>query len=210
MNKHYNQRTGIHDASAWESVADWFIQYSVTSTVGCRIIEQWVLALPARAVVLDVGCGSGSPRSQAVMRKDFRLYAVDGAPTLAAAFKDRFTDAQVACENVTESRFFDISFDGILAWGLVFLLPHDEQLSLLNRLVAALKPEGRLLFTAPSQQCTWNDATTGQLSLSLGSDAYRAHLSAFGAPVVNEFDDEGGNHYYSARRIQIPGQAERS
>jgi len=147
MNNHDNQHTGIHDASAWESVADWFIQYSATSTVGCRIIEQWVLALPARADVLDVGCGSGSPRSQALMRNDFRLYAFDGAPTLVASYKDSFPDAQVACESVTESRFFDIRFDGILAWGLVFLLPPDEQLSLLDRLVAALKPEGRLLFT---------------------------------------------------------------
>ncbi|MBU1188840.1 MAG: class I SAM-dependent methyltransferase, partial [Gammaproteobacteria bacterium] len=154
MNEHVNQRTGMHDATGWESVADWFIQHSATSTVGCRIIEQWAQALPARAVVLDVGCGSGSPRSQALMRKDFRVYAVDGAPTLVAAYKDRFPDAQVACECVTESRFFDISFDGILAWGLVFLLSHDKQLSLLDRLVAALKPEGRLLFTAPSQQCT--------------------------------------------------------
>jgi len=209
MSKYDNQRTGIHDASAWESVADWFIQHSATSTVGCGIIEQWAQAIPARADVLDVGCGSGSPRSQALMRNDFRLYGVDGAPTLAAAFKDRFPDAQVACENVTESRFFDTSFDGILAWGLVFLLPPDEQRSLLDRLVAVLKPQGRLLFTAPSQQCTWNDATTGRQSVSLCSDAYRAHLSALGAPVVNEFDDEGGNHYYSAQKIQSLGQSER-
>ncbi|MBU1188161.1 MAG: class I SAM-dependent methyltransferase [Gammaproteobacteria bacterium] len=210
MNKHDNQRTGMHDATGWESVADWFIQHSATSTVGYRLIDLWAQSLPMGADVLDVGCGSGSPRSQALMRNDFRIYAVDGASTLAAAYKDRFPDAQVACENVTESRFFDSSFDGILAWGLVFLLPHDEQLSLLNRLVAALKPEGRLLFTAPSQRCTWNDATTGQQSVSLGSDAYRAHLSALGAPVLCEFDGEGENHYYSARRIQGPGQAERS
>jgi len=107
------------------------------------------------------------------------------------------------------SRFSEVSFDAILAWGLVFLLPPDEQLSLLDRLVAALKPEGRLLFTAPSQQCTWNDVTTGQQSVSLGSDAYRAHLSALGAPVVNELDDEGGNHYFSAEKIQTQGQSER-
>lgn len=185
-------------AAGWESVADWFIEYSDGSTVGASFVERWAQEFPPGATVLDAGCGPGSPRSEALMRKGVHVYAVDASPKLAAAYKDRFSDARVACEVVEESPFFGIRFDAILAWGLVFLLPPDEQRRLIGRLVATLKPGGRLLFTAPRQECLWRDATTGQPSASIGSEAYKTLLSSLGAPVVSEHDDEGQNHYYSA------------
>lgn len=193
---------GLPKASGWESVAGWFIEHSAGSTVGARFVEQWAQELPPGAAVLDAGCGAGSPRSKALMRNGFHVYAVDASPTLAAAYKAKFPDAHVACEAVEESSFFDIRFDAILAWGLVFLLPPDEQRRLLGRLVAALKPGGRLLFTAPKQECAWNDATTGHPSASIGSESYKALLSSLCAPVESEHDDEGQNHYYRARKIQ--------
>jgi len=189
-------------ASGWESVAEWFIRHSADSTVGVRIVELWAQDLSRGASVLDVGCGAGSPRSEALMRKDGQVYAVDASPTLAAAYKQKFPEARVVCQAVEESTLFDIRFDAILAWGLVFLLPPRDQRRLISRFVAALKPRGRLLFTAPKQHCTWNDATTGQPSASMGSESYKALLSSLGAPVVSEYDDEGQNHYYSARKVQ--------
>lgn len=210
MNQDQGPRGGVPNASGWESVAGWFIEHSAGSSVGARVVELWTEELPPGAAVLDAGCGAGSPRSQALMRKGVQVYAVDASPTLAAAYKDRFPDAQVACEAVEGSAFLGAKFDAILAWGLVFLLPPDEQRRLLGRLVAALKPGGRLLFTAPKQECTWNDATTWQPSVSMGSGWYKALLSRLGAPVVSEHDDEGENHYYSARKIQDPDPLARS
>jgi len=210
MNQDQNPGGGVPKSSGWESVAGWFIQHSAGSTVGARFVELWTQEFPPGASVLDVGCGAGSPRSEALMRKGVQVYAVDASPTLAAAYKNRFPDAQVACEVVEESPLFGIRFDAILAWGLVFLLPPDEQRRLLGRLVAALKPGGRLLFTAPKQNCTWNDATTGQPSVSMGSESYKALLSSLGAPVVFEHEDEGQNHYHGARKVQAPDLPTRS
>jgi 2-polyprenyl-3-methyl-5-hydroxy-6-metoxy-1,4-benzoquinol methylase len=190
------------DNVGWEAVADWFIEHSARSGIGVRCIERWTEDLPPGATVLDVGCGAGSPRSAALMPNGARVYALDASPTLVRAYQSRFPDARVACEPVETSRFFDARFDAILAWGLVFLLPEQEQRRLLDRLVAALTPRGRLLFTAPDRQCAWNDATTGQPSLSLGAESYRQLLHQLGAPVVSTFEDEGQNHYYSARRAQ--------
>lgn len=209
MNQEKNSGGSVPNATGWESEAGWFIEYSAGSTVGARLVELWAQDLPPGASVLDVGCGPGSPRSEALMRNGVQVYAVDASPTLAAAYTQRFPDAHVACEAVEESPFFGIRFDAILAWGLVFLLPADEQRRVLGRLVEALEPGGRLLFTAPKQDCTWNDASTGQPSTSLGSESYKALLSSLGAPVVSEHEDEGQNHYFSARKVQDPSHPAR-
>ncbi len=188
------------DRSGWESAAGWFVEYAARSRVGVGVVEAWARDLPPGGAVLDVGCGPGSPRTVPLAGGGRQLYAIDSSPSLAAAYRRRFPDAHVECEAVERSSFFGRAFAGILAWGLVFLLPSDEQRSVLRRLVAALEPGGRLLFTAPSTACTWSDRTTGQPSASLGAEAYRALMESLGATLEAEFDDEGQNHYYDVRK----------
>jgi hypothetical protein len=104
------------------------------------------------------------------------------------------------CESVEESAFFGRAFDGIVAIGLVFLLPVPVQRALLGRVASSLRPGGRFLFTAPEQPCGWADAHTGRASLSLGVAAYREALSEVGLAVIGTYADEGGNYYYSVVR----------
>jgi hypothetical protein len=59
---------------------------------------------------------------------------------------------------------------------------------------------GRFLFSSPTQAVSWADALTGQQSWSLGSEAYSALLESCGFDLLEGFSDEGGNHYYSARK----------
>ena len=103
----------------------------------------------------------------------------------------------VECSPVEDSTFFDRTFDGVVAWGLMFLLAPTTQLNLIRKVAAALRPGGRFLFTSPSPVCTWNDAVTGQESISLGREAYIEALEACGLTVESELEDEGENHYYS-------------
>ncbi len=104
----------------------------------------------------------------------------------------------LGCEAVADSRFFGRTFDGIMAVGLVFLLPAEVQRDLLRKLALALNSGGRFLFTGPARTCTWTDVLTGRQSLSLGAEKYEAVLSAVGRTPVSEYMDEGENHYYGA------------
>jgi hypothetical protein len=45
---------------------------------------------------------------------------------------------------------------------------------------------------------------TEQLSWSLGAERYRELMAASGLSIGEEYDDEGGNHYFSGR-IQLSG-----
>jgi SAM-dependent methyltransferase len=90
------------------------------------------------------------------------------------------------------------TFEGVLAWGLLFLLSREDQRCLIQRMADILVPGGRLLFASPAEPLVWNDAMTGLESRSLGAEEYRRQLSAVGLRVTSGYEDEGQNHYFDA------------
>lgn len=191
-------------SNGWEAVAGRFM--AQRSSAGADTVRAWCRALPGRASVLDLGCGSGVPIAEALIDAGCEVSGVDASPSLVAEFRRRFPQAPVVCEPVEESRFFGRTHDGIVAIGLLFLLQPGVQETVIRRLASALKPGGRVLFTAPVQTCTWVDQMTGRQSVSLGSDAYRRALGSAGLVVIGEYDDEGGNHCFDAARA-LPSAA---
>ena len=187
----------IDPSNGWEAIAGSFIE----SSVGVATIRSWSESLPKGCTILDVGCGPGGPRSEVLVCGGFSVYGVDASPSLAEAYRVRFPNAQVACETVEESRFFGRTFDAAIAWGLLFLLPVENQRKAFRKIARALKTGGRFLFTAPARPCTWADFSTGRPSHSLGAAAYNAELAKVGVTVVGECDDEGENHYYEAVKM---------
>jgi 2-polyprenyl-3-methyl-5-hydroxy-6-metoxy-1,4-benzoquinol methylase len=185
-------------SNGWEDVAAEFL--AVRSRIGVATVRTWARSLAPGAAVLDLGCGSGVPISEALMADGFDVHGVDASPSLVAAFHQRFPHAPVACEQAEESAFFGRGFDGAVAIGLMFLLPASPQRDLIRRVASALKPSGQFLFTAPEQECRWADALTGRASLSLGAAAYHETLTAAGLTVVGTYVDEGENYYYAAVR----------
>lgn len=117
---------------------------------------------------------------------------------MTAEFRANFPTAPVQCAAVEDSDFFCRIFDGVVAWGLFFLLSAEVQLKLIAKVAAILPSGGRLLFTAPSEPCSWLDAMTERTSISLGHDAYRVALDAEGMTLVGTYADEGQNYHYSA------------
>ena len=184
----------------YEAVSHDFIAHRTRSAIGAATVRQWAESLPPGGDVLDLGCGVGVPITRTLMDLGFRLYGVDASPSMVAEFRARFPDVPVECASVNDSPFFGRPFDGVVAWGLVFLLPPADQVDLIRKMSAVLKPGGRLLFTAPKQICTWQDNLTGKESVSLGSTDYRRLLEAERLVEIDEAEDEGENHYYFARK----------
>ena len=170
------------------------------SGVGASVVADWSQKLPDRATVLDLGCGNGVPISQALIERGFNVYGVDASARMVAAFRARFPTVPVECAAVEDSDFFGRTFDGVVAWGLFFLLDGEVQSRLIAKVAAVLPSGGRLLFTSPSQSCSWADAMTGRTSISLGYEAYRKALEAEGMSLVGTRLDEGENHYYFAQK----------
>lgn len=185
-------------SNGYEAAASEFMRRREQSSVGVGTVRMWARSLPPGASILDLGCGHGVPISMALMNDGFVIYGVDASPSLAAEFRRRCPHSHVACEAVEDSRFFGRKFGGVIALGLMFLLPRAAQLDLIRKIALALNPGGRFLFTSPTQMSTWADVLTGRQSLSLGAEEYKAALSNAGLALVGEHVDEGDNHYYDA------------
>jgi SAM-dependent methyltransferase len=187
----------VDRSNGYESIAAEFISIR-SATIGVKRVRDWAKALPRGAAVVDLGCGPGFPITEVLVAEGLSVYGVDAAPSFVQAFRRNLPNTPIACEAVQDSKFFDRTFDGVLAWGLMFLLSPEDQRRLIQRIADILVPGGRLLFTSPAEIGFGNDVMTGLESRSLGAEEYRRRLSAVGLSVASEYDDEdeGKNHYF--------------
>jgi 2-polyprenyl-3-methyl-5-hydroxy-6-metoxy-1,4-benzoquinol methylase len=188
----------VHDKSnGYEELAGEYARRR-SAVIGGTQVREWASSLPRGANVLDLGCGTGVPISEALMAEGCMVYGVDASPSLAASFRARFPSVPVACEAVEDSPFFGRTFDGVVSWGLMFLLPLELQPLVIGKVSRALAPGGSFMFTSPAQECSWIDVLTRRPSASPGADAYRRMMADHGLTLVRELEDEGENHYYVA------------
>jgi SAM-dependent methyltransferase len=188
-------------SNGYEGVAAEFLAgrgRAPSTAIGASRVRDWARTLPRGAAVLDFGCGSGLPITKVLVSEGLSVYGIDAAPSFVEAFRHNLPGVPVACESVEASSFFNRTFDGVVAWGLIFLLQPEAQRQLIQRIADILVPGGRLLFTscAGAEPLVWNDAMTGLESRSLSGVEYRRLLSAVGLCVTAEYEDEGQNHYY--------------
>ena len=196
-------------SSGYEAVANIYIagrgtRSRVGDSIGAAVVKAWADAFPPGATVLDLGSGPGEPSTRILQEAGLTTYAVDASPTMVAAFRERFPGVPIEQNTVEASGFFDRTFDGVLAWGLLFLLDAAAQALVIEKVARALNPGGRFLFTAPGEPFEWLDAMTGRPSRSLGAQSYERLLRDAGLAWVAEAQDEGGNDYYFVERREPP------
>jgi len=122
-------------SNGYEDVAQAFIagRGSDSAETGASDVAEWSRTLPPEATVLDLGCGTGVPISQALIERGFHVYGVDASHTMLAAFRARFPDVRIECAAVEESHFFGRTFDGVVAWGLSFYWARRSSADYLRR-----------------------------------------------------------------------------
>lgn len=187
-------------SNGYEYIATRFIEIRGQNIngIGTSSVRSWTRTLPQGSSILDLGCGTGIPISKVLIAEGMTVYGIDASTTLINEFRQNFPKAPAACEPVEDSLFFNRKFDAIISWGLVFLLSKDAQAKVIQKAAGALRTGGKLLFTAPYKKTEWEDVMTRQLSRSLGAAKYKKLLSASGLTLIEEFEDEGENHYFNA------------
>jgi SAM-dependent methyltransferase len=185
----------VDRSNGYERIAAEFVSVRST-TIGVKRVRDWAKALPRGATVVDLGCGPGLPITEVLVAEGLKVYGVDAAPSMVQAFRRNLPDTPIVCEAVQDSRFFDRTFDAVLAWGLMFMLSPEDQRRLIQRIADILVPGGRLLFTSPAEIGSGKDVMTGLEWRSFGADEYRRRLSAVGLSAAREYEDEGQNHYF--------------
>ena len=193
-------------ANGYEAVANIYIagrgtRSRVGDSIGAAVVKAWAVAFPPGATVLDLGSGPGEPSTRILKEAGLTTYAVDASPTMVAAFRERFPGVPIERNTVEASEFFNRTFSGVLAWGLLFLLDPAAQSLVIEKVARALEPQGRFLFTAPRQPLEWLDGMTECRSQSLGEHTYKRLLRDAGLTWVADAQDEGENHYYFVEKV---------
>lgn len=188
----------VDKSNGYEAIAEHFVG-ARTPSIGPSTVRDWSKRLDRGASVLELGCGFGVI-STVLVEEGFALSLVDASPTLLGKFRERFPDVPAECGAAEESAFFDRTFDAVVAWGLLFLLPEETQRALIRKVAGALKPGGRFLFTAENRALEWEDSLTGLRSVSLAPEEYVRWMEASGLEMDGTDQDVGGNFYYFARR----------
>ena len=104
-------------------------------------------------------------------------------------------------DHVQTFDYYQRSFDAVVAIGLVFLLPENDQRQLLRSVSASLRRGDQFLFTAPERQGSWKDSVARTKCLSLGKARYEAALAESGFRLAAQLEDEGQSNYYDAIRL---------
>lgn len=136
-------------SNGYEAVArDFMAQRS--ASIGLETVRAWAREFPSHASILDLGCGHGRPICQMLVGEGFAVYGVDASASLIAALRAQLPSVQAECATIEEFGFFGRTFDGVIAWGLIFLLTPDVQSLLIRKVARVLTPGGRFLFYCPA------------------------------------------------------------
>ena len=115
-----------------QSYADW------AKAPSARLVRFMDL-LPARAEVLELGCGAGN-HSAAMLAAGFAVHATDGSPEMAEVASRRLGHP------VQTLLFHELdeedAYDGVWASACLLHVPRGDLAAILGRIHRALKPEG--------------------------------------------------------------------
>ena len=100
------------------------------------------------AKVLDLGCGSGAPVTQALAKR-FAVTGVDVSSEMVRLAQTNVPEARFIHADITVKGFSASNFDAVVAFYSVFHIPREEHHDLFRRIHNWLKPGGYILEIWP-------------------------------------------------------------
>lgn len=149
---------------SYDSIAE---AYTSWSTKGAAIRLSYLerlldLLSPSHRDVLEVGCGAGIPTTEKLLARgpNFRVTANDLSPAQIELGKERL--GQVCSGDATRVTwvqgdmmgldFPDAAFDVVLGFYCIQHLPRDEQVVMIRKVAAWLRPGGYMLINFPAEE----------------------------------------------------------
>ena len=195
-------QTRVHSGSNdTDAVFDAYVS-ARSDEAGPGEVLDWACRLSDGASILDLGCGHGIPLGRGLRRAGFEVFGIDSSPWMVAEFQRQLPGAAVHCTPIQDPDFFGRAFDGVVAWGVMFLLSRADQALVIAKVAHALNPRGSFLFTAPRPAAEWEDTLGGRdfSSVSLGVERYTEILNRNALRLIELRSDPWGNDYYVAER----------
>lgn len=102
--------------------------------------------LPARARVLDAGCGAGVPVTSRLLARGFPTVGLDISIAQLALAKDLVAAAKPVQGDLSALPFHDASFDAVVSHYAVIHVPREDHPAVFAEVRRVLKPSGWTLL----------------------------------------------------------------
>ena len=195
----------------YDLIADWYAAERGDQT-GVAEALALVKTLPPDARVLDIGCGHGLPITKALIAAGVHAVGIDSAPKMLTRFRLNLPATQAVRAIAQALPFADATFDGAVAWGVMFHLPQAEEIEVVASVARVLKLGGSFLFTAGDVADDSGDHIGIMNGVefpyySFTTDGYRRILVDHGMHLIDFHKDKGENRYYLATKSVCGGKS---
>lgn len=189
----------------YDLIAEWYASERRDQT---GVPETLALAdsIAPRSRVLDIGCGTGVPLTQALLDRGHRVVGIDSAGEMLERFRGSCPTTPAARGLAQALPFASAAFDAAIMWGVMFHLPQPDQMAAIASVSRVLRPGAPFLFTSADIH-----EAAGHLGAPMNGvdfvyfsftvDGYTRVLAEHGLTFVDFHTDAGKNDYYFAKKI---------
>jgi SAM-dependent methyltransferase len=100
--------------------------------------------LPPRASILDLGCGTGIPAAQSLAAAGHHVTGIDVSARMVELAKAQVPEGEFFQADMMQARFDDASFDAVVAYFSLLMLPKSDVAIMLGRIGGWLRSGGLL------------------------------------------------------------------
>jgi ubiquinone/menaquinone biosynthesis C-methylase UbiE len=124
-------------------------------------LEAFRTLLPKNAKVLDLGCGTGVPRTKFFVDSGFNVTGIDFSEKMIKYARKNVPDATFIQQDMTTIDFPENTFDGLIACYSIIHVPREKHPLLFKTIYSILKPGGVMLISLGSKEWEGTDEFLG-------------------------------------------------
>ena len=111
-----------------------------------RFLDRLTGRLHRSSKILDLGCGTGRPIAESLLRQGLSVTGVDQAENLLALARERLPRGRWLHAQM-ETFEPDENYDGAVVWDSLFHVPREHHAPILRRVLASLLPGSKMILT---------------------------------------------------------------
>jgi ubiquinone/menaquinone biosynthesis C-methylase UbiE len=128
-------------AESYDRIADAYFERFGQSSVRTAKLAELIAELPARATVLDLGCGIGEPVVRSYVAHGFRVTGVDASLGQIERARRNVPEATFIYTDMTSVQFPAETFDAVSAFYSITHVPKNEHAALVQRIATCATPK---------------------------------------------------------------------
>ncbi len=148
-------------SAGYDRMADEYLKLFGVSLVRQRKLAEFIDRLPAKAAVLDLGCGAGEPVARILTEHGFEVTGIDASSGQIERARRNVPAATFVQDDMTSAEFAPQTFDGVCAFYSITHIPSEEHRDLVRQIARWLRPGGVFLASLGSTSGDWSGTWLG-------------------------------------------------